>query len=1235
MKASLFKKHLFLFLSLFSFLLTLSIWYFFVYNTSHTSDQRSIQSISRKVNAELKLLEEQSKEIRETIEESERPSFSNLLQEKNYPYFIFRNKGLYVWSDNNFSPPYEILKGTFQYKLIPLRNGKYIVHKNIFRLRGDIFEVFTFLPLTNEYAIENTYIKSFLNERIFGTQPYKINSIASKQANNIYTVSGDFLFSLEIPEDYDYKHEGIMLFLSIVSGIGIWLLFLYLFKNVLALKENDRVDLSIVLLLIGLLIIRGGMLILNYPFSFFEFDLFNSKYFASSSISPSLGDVLLNVVSLIIFSWYFFNNYHKTSAFKYLIKAGEKWKVFVSILLVVLSFCFLYFVFYTLGILSFHSQWSLDITVDINFNIFRLISIAIFISTFVIYFIYAHIFFRIFISLNFNKEQKIVILFAIGTILFCLLSYIWMEFHWPILLIHTIYFFILYYLQLPKSVGKLKYSTYLYYLTCALICSATGAYSIYNQHLKKSIFDKQHFATDLVFKNDVFGEYLLNEASSKIRKDIFIQHRLITPLSSKELIQQKIKRIFLANYFDKYEVIVTVFDASGVAYNNESDYSNYFEAQEKYANPKYRTEYSAIYFFTDPESGAVKYICFNEVEMDGVIVGYIIVELKQKKIIPHSVYPELLVDTKKGKSSSSGEYHYGVFSKGKLLYSFGNFNYEKQFLASWLNDEDIHAKGIVDENFHHIAIKGADEKQIVVTSEKYSVKRLFSNFTFLFLILIIFTLVFIVIYAINFRFRKINITYATKIQIYLNIAFFLPLLIVSITTLSIISISYQDNLNNSFIKKAEDISSNISASLQGKKLGEDQRENIENTLLQISKLTQTDINLFNSRGKLIVTNQPMIYDLGFLSKLINPHAFVTLSESMNSTVMVPETIGDLKYNSVYVSIRSIENGSILGILSMPFFESKNELDKQIIEVLTTIVNIFVTIFILFLLLSYFASHVLTVPLKIITQNLKKTTLEKNEPIDWQTHDEIGLLVGEYNRMLVKLEESKEALSRSEKESAWREMAKQVAHEIKNPLTPMKLTIQHLQRALEDGGGKASDLTNKALHVLLDQINNLNEIATSFSLFAKMPIPKNQKFEISSVLAKVAELHNNNKDVDVETSIAQAEYFVMGDEQLMNGIFTNLIINGVQSVPSERRAKIKVNLSSSGSNVLIEIKDNGTGIPSEIRNKVFLPNFSTKFSGSGIGLAVAKRGVEHAGGKIWFETIQGAGTSFFIEIPLID
>jgi nitrogen fixation/metabolism regulation signal transduction histidine kinase len=338
---------------------------------------------------------------------------------------------------------------------------------------------------------------------------------------------------------------------------------------------------------------------------------------------------------------------------------------------------------------------------------------------------------------------------------------------------------------------------------------------------------------------------------------------------------------------------------------------------------------------------------------------------------------------------------------------------------------------------------------------------------------------------------------------------------------------------------------------------------------------------------------------------------------------------------VYEGIYDYNSDRLIGIVSIPFFASKTELDSQVIEVLSTILNIFTAIFITMLVLSHFASRILTVPLRLITQKIRKTSLHAfNEPIHWESKDEIGMMVGEYNTMLLNLEESKQALARSEKEAAWREMAQQVAHEIKNPLTPMKLTLQHLQRALRLESPDVAGRTERSFGTLLDQVDTLSDIATAFSAYAKMPVPRDEYFNVTEVLRKTLELYRNSDEMVVEADISDCECEVRGDAQLMSRIFTNLILNGIQSVPHDRMPRIRVSLQRHPGEVLIAIQDNGNGIAEKIQPKVFLPNFSTKYSGSGIGLAVAKRGIEHAGGSIWFDTTEGQGTTFFIRLPLV-
>jgi len=375
----------------------------------------------------------------------------------------------------------------------------------------------------------------------------------------------------------------------------------------------------------------------------------------------------------------------------------------------------------------------------------------------------------------------------------------------------------------------------------------------------------------------------------------------------------------------------------------------------------------------------------------------------------------------------------------------------------------------------------------------------------------------------------------------------------------------------------------------------------------------------------------LIYDNNLLSEYIDPRAYARIMEKDENGLVVDENVGRLVYKSAYVAVKSVRTGSILGIISMPFFDSETHIEQQSIEILSTIINIFTIVFIVFIYISYFVSRGLTFPLRLVAGKLRKTTLTGfNEPLYWEHEDEIGLLVKEYNSMLENLEKSKEALARSEKESAWREIAQQVAHEIKNPLTPMKLTLQHLQRKV---GVKESEF-QAPMKSLLHHIDTLDGIATSFSSFAKMPMPELGPFDLVTVMNETVNLHERLEEAELRTRIEEGPIMVRGDARLMGRILSNMILNAAQSGLNGKKVMIELTLSMSENKALIEISDNGCGIDESIKSKIFVPRFTTKKSGSGIGLAIAKHGIEQAGGKIWFESEESKGTTFYIELEKV-
>jgi two-component system nitrogen regulation sensor histidine kinase NtrY len=1209
------------------------IWYIVVYSQPTKGYETYTSYISERINHEISVSEKELTTIEKGLPE-EKDDFLLLLQLKlKYPVYIFKNGELVYWSEYRFVPKYSLLEGNDTTKYVRLPIGKFLVNK---RNLGEGWEIFSCIPLSYEYSIENNYISSGLNEEIFTHENIEINNFHTAGSHAVYSANKKYLFSLEFLSAKSIINDAILYTIIGLSVLAILFFLIGIFYFVNTIVKSGRIVLASLVLLLSLILIRGIMLYLGYPYSIMEFNLFNPRYFASSEVSPSLGDLFINMIFFSFFSWFVLNNYYKSSFIKEIISSRNQYGFAYALLLSSASLLILLYLSYIFSEIYSNSQFPLDITQSIDVNIFKVTSLLIFILASGIYFIYNHITLRIYISLIGDKSTlrkfiPIILVSLIAEMISIQLG----QSNWVLIPVNLIYWLVLIYFYLPANLGTLKYSTYLYFLLTAFICSFTGTVNLYYVNAEKNIAEKHKYAFQLLNESDLFAEYLLNESMNNIAKDKFIINRLKSIFSSKEVIEQKIKKVILPSYLEKYEVHISVFDYEGNVTVQKAEYTNYYKAFTEFGKDTFSTDYENIYFLNEKKNSPLKrYLAFREIYDNGILIGGVILELVHKKNSPNSVYPELLVDKKFITPQQYKNYQYAIYDN-KLLLSKGSFNYEKYFGRATFSDKKLYLEGLVINGFHHLGIESADGKIVVVSSEEYSFKNILSNFSFVFFLLLIFVLCFIAGYIYYFQSRRVHMNYATKILVYLNVAFFLPLFIVSIVTLSLISNYYKTSQNKSFVKKAESLSTNILNHLESYQDDPNWESKLENDIAQLAGFTDSDINLYDKDGSLLYSYHPAIYDRNLLSRQLNPEAFISITNGGASEIMLSESLGLLKYNAVYMPVKSYKTGDLLGILSIPFFESRQELNQQLIGIFTTTLNIFSIIFMVFAGLSYFASRVLTSPLHIITQKIKKTTFGENKPLDWNSKDEIGLLIAEYNSMLLKLEQSRTALSKNEKESAWREMAKQVAHEIKNPLTPMKLKIQHLQRSWKEKSDNVELQTEKGLQSLLDQVNILSEIASSFSAFAKMPIPKTEHFDIAQVLKSTVNLYNNTHDVHVDIKVETGEFTVEGDKELMGAIFTNLIINAIQAVPNDRKPIVAIFLLKSGEKVLIEINDNGSGIPESIKDNVFLPNFSTKETGSGIGLAVAKRGVEHAGGRIWFETKTGEGSSFFIEIPLVN
>jgi nitrogen fixation/metabolism regulation signal transduction histidine kinase len=237
-------------------------------------------------------------------------------------------------------------------------------------------------------------------------------------------------------------------------------------------------------------------------------------------------------------------------------------------------------------------------------------------------------------------------------------------------------------------------------------------------------------------------------------------------------------------------------------------------------------------------------------------------------------------------------------------------------------------------------------------------------------------------------------------------------------------------------------------------------------------------------------------------------------------------------------------------------------------------------------------------------------------------------------MIDELSRSAELLAKSERESAWREMAKQVAHEIKNPLTPMKLSVQHLQKAWDEKTDNWDERLLRFTQTIIEHIDTLSAIASEFSDFAKMPQKKEEKLDLSVAIRKSLDLFSDIENISFSyKSFPEPPYYVYADKNQLIRVFNNLIQNAVQAIGHDKDGSIQINLEREGSEYRINIADNGPGIPEDMVDKIFSPSFTTKSSGMGLGLALVKSIILEAGGSIHFESSADTGTVFTISIPV--
>lgn len=401
---------------------------------------------------------------------------------------------------------------------------------------------------------------------------------------------------------------------------------------------------------------------------------------------------------------------------------------------------------------------------------------------------------------------------------------------------------------------------------------------------------------------------------------------------------------------------------------------------------------------------------------------------------------------------------------------------------------------------------------------------------------------------------------------------------------------------------------------------------------ELSDIHGMEINFFDLEGKLLKSSKSS-FAVDEEPKSIDIYIVRLVQSSMDKRYVEVKEIDGVKNLSSFSEIKDTQFKP-LAILNLPYIEDDGYYERELKKFMLRFGQVYFFMLILSGLLAYFLSSYITKSLKTISDKLIKTQLTKNnEKIELEaSSQEIELLIEAYNSMVDKLEESAVKLAQSEREQAWREMAKQVAHEIKNPLTPMRLTVQSFQRKFDVNDSNITQKLDDYSKTLLQQIDTMNSVASAFSNFASMPAQQNEQINLINVVRLALEIFNENY-IRFETN--ENEIFTNMDRTQLIRVITNLVKNATQSIQDNIiNPSIIVTVYKENSNAIITVKDNGIGISEENKPYVFEPKFTTKTSGMGLGLGIIKKIIENYNGTITFESQPNVGTKFIVSFPII-
>jgi nitrogen fixation/metabolism regulation signal transduction histidine kinase len=1145
-------------------------------------------------------------------------STSDLKLPKGFSLLIYKGEHLVFWTDNSFADKLHIHEnGRIQFKPNGIYQYFYLESKDYTIVAADLIK--------HKYPYTNNYLSaSFLN--VYNIPP---SWLLTPQTTAYPVKSGDnsiLCYFKTSPEQYITSgHQILMWLFGLLFLLSVILVIFKLYENLPGFYSHNWM---VVLFIADVALVRFIIQYFHIPSRIYLTGLFDASKYASSFIFPNLGDLLITLFTFLAVALFLFY-YHNKS--KRIYPAAKKH----SILYLLLRMAALAVVFiigiYIIDSIFINSTFELSFSRILNFTVCSYLAFIAIAMTLAAVLLFSYPILRNDLK-TIGTIKYLLLIALVFVILFLIFSLTGSYTPNPWYLLFVIGYILIVALY---SSGNHKISEVSFILLSVAILTGISGYSHYHNLETKEQNERKLLAIRLSTERDNIAEYMFSELETSIVSDADLKI-MISAASVDFTLEKEVKNYLMNTYFkgywNRYAAQITFCYPGKTLKIKPNDYvigcDEYFN---QIIGPLTKKTLSANLFYISEYYDASSYIARLPIQYDEQDTASVIIEFYRKFVPKGLGYPELLLDKSVTAYADISGYSYAIFDGKELVKNVGDYAYSEEEANNSGEKKEgyfFHRNG-----YNHFGYNIENGRTIIISKKKNKIIDILTPYTFQLSFHILLLLIIILGYRLISRKTKRISSFKTRLQLMMVGLILFASVLIGIIILN--NIIQQNNKKNQAIlsEKAHSVLIELEHKLSNTNiLDQSEDEYLEELLTKFSLIFFSDINLYNPEGTLVASSRKEIFSEGLKSVKMQREAYNALAINKRTLFIMEEKTGNYEYLSAYIPFRDNQNRTT-AFINLPYFARQQELQQEISSILVTIINIYVILTALAIMVSLIMSNHLTKPLQLIRDRFSKLNLSSGiEKIDYQSNDELGELINEYNLMVEKLTQSAEQLARSERESAWREMARQVAHEIKNPLTPMKLSIQHLEKAWNDHTPDWQVKLERTTKTLIQQIDSLSAIATAFSDFAKLPTAQNRAVDLGAILRGHAGLFSNYPNIDIAFNVPNHPYYVFADEKQLSRVFINLFTNAIQAINTGAKGHITITLSTVLANHKIIIRDNGIGMTREQQLKIFSPNFTTKSSGMGLGLAMVKNIIESAGGSITFSSIPGSGTTFTIELP---